>query len=110
MLTFNISTILLVVMCFVGRMIKSLQKRYQDKLALASSTAEESISNVRTVRFFSNENRMVSSYEKDINQSYFLGRKLAAVMGTYVVIIVCVYVHVKIRGCHVVLCIRIMEV
>jgi len=72
-------------MSFVGRMVKSLQKKYQDKLALASSTAEESISNIRTVRFFSNENKMVSSYAKDINQSFLLGRKLAAVMGVLIV-------------------------
>ena len=74
-------------MSFVGRMVKSLQKKYQDKLALASSTAEESISNIRTVRFFSNENKMVSSYAKDINQSFLLGRKLAAVMGVLIVVL-----------------------
>ena len=62
--------------------MKSLQKDFQDKLAHASSTAEESISNVRTVRFFSNENKMVSVYGKDIDLSYLLGRKLSAVMGT----------------------------
>ena len=67
----------------VGRMLKSLQKDFQDKLAHASSTAEESISNIRTVRFFSNENKMVSYYGKDIDLSYLLGRKLSAVIGTY---------------------------
>jgi len=77
---------LLCIMSSVGRMVKSLQKNYQDKLALASSTAEESISNIRTVRFFSNENRMVSSYGKDIHQSFLLGRKIAALMGMLAVV------------------------
>ena len=62
-------------------MLKSLQKDFQDKLAHASSTAEESISNVRTVRFFSNESKMVSLYGEDIDLSYLLGRKLSAVIG-----------------------------
>ena len=65
----------------IGRLLKSLQKDFQDKLANASSTAEESISNVRTVRFFSNENKMVSSYSVDIDESYKLGRKLSGVTG-----------------------------
>ena len=69
------------VVFILGRMLKSLQKEFQDKLAHASSTAEESISNVRTVRFFSNENKMVSLYGKDIDFSYQLGKKLAAVIG-----------------------------
>ena len=68
----------------IGRSLKSLQKDFQDKLAHASSTAEESISNVRTVRFFSNENKMVSLYGKDIDLSYLLGKKLSAVIGTYI--------------------------
>ena len=66
----------------IGRLLKSLQKNFQDELAHASSTAEESISNVRTVRFFSNENKMVSSYSIDIDRSYMLGRKLSGVTGT----------------------------
>ena len=69
------------VVLVLGRMLKSLQKEFQDKLAHASSTAEESISNIRTVRFFSNESKMVSLYGKDIDLSYLLGKKLAAVIG-----------------------------
>ena len=65
----------------LGRSLKSLQKEFQDKLAHASSTAEESISNIRTVRFFSNEDKMVSLYGKDIDLSYLLGKKLSAVIG-----------------------------
>jgi len=65
----------------LGRALKSLQKDFQDKLAHSSSTAEESISNVRTIRFFSNESKMVALYSKDIDLSYLLGRKLAAVTG-----------------------------
>jgi len=85
-------------MSFVGRMVKSLQKKYQDKLALASSTAEESISNIRTVRFFSNENKMVSSYGKDINQSFLLGRKLAAVTGVLIVVLLLYFCNIMWYG------------
>ena len=63
--------------------MKSLRKRFQDKLALANNTAEETISNMRTVRAFMNEEKMKGLYNKDINLSYFLGRKIAFLQGDY---------------------------
>ena len=65
----------------VGKYLKNLRKRFQDALARASSTAEESIANVRTVRSFSNDPKMVASYAVDINESYRIGRNLAAITG-----------------------------
>lgn len=67
----------------LGRFLKNLRKRFQDKLAHASSTAEESISNIITVRSFSNESKMVDLYSNDINESYYLGRKLAVLIGVF---------------------------
>ena len=64
-----------------GRFLKDLRKNFQDKLAHANSTAEESISNVVTVRSFSNESKMTHLYGVDIDKSYQLGKKLAILTG-----------------------------
>ena len=69
-----------------GKYLKNLRKRFQDALARASSTAEESIANVRTVRSFSNDYKMVESYATDINESYRIGRNLAAITGMVMVV------------------------
>ena len=66
-----------------GRFLKNLRKKFQDELAHASSTAEESISNMITVRSFSNESKMVDIYSGDIDKSYQLGRKLAFLIGVF---------------------------
>ena len=66
-----------------GRFLKNLRKKFQDELAHASSTAEESISNMITVRSFSNESKMVDIYSGDIDKSYLLGRKLAFLIGVF---------------------------
>lgn len=65
----------------LGRFLKNLKQRFQDKLALANNTAEESISNMRTVRAFSNEDKMKTLYDQDIDKSYSLGRKIAFLQG-----------------------------
>lgn len=66
-----------------GRFLKKLRKEFQDKLAHANSTAEESISNVTTVRSFSCEPKMKQLYARDIDASYDLGRKLAFLSGAF---------------------------
>ena len=66
---------------YVGRFLKSLRKKFQDKLAEANNVAEETISNIRTVRSFSNESKMNRFYERDINKSYRLGRTLGILIG-----------------------------
>ncbi len=63
--------------------MKKIKKKFQDKLAHASSTAEESLSNMVTVRSFSNETKMVDLYSDDIDKSYNLGRRLAFMIGTF---------------------------
>ena len=70
-----------------GRFLKKVKKEFQDKLAHANSTAEESISNIITVRSFSNEPKMVGLYSKDIDKSYHLGRKLSFMIGTFMGIV-----------------------
>ena len=66
-----------------GRYMKKVRKEYQDKLALANSTAEEAISNLRTVRAFSNERKMTSLYDIDINSSYRLGKILSVLSALF---------------------------
>lgn len=63
--------------------MKGLRKDFQDKLAHASSTADESFGNVVTVRSFSNEMKMVDHYSQDIDESFNLGKKLAFFTGTF---------------------------
>ncbi len=60
-----------------------MRKEFQDELAHASSTADESFGNVVTVRSFSNEKKMIQHYSKDINKSYELGKKLAVLIGIF---------------------------
>ena len=67
--------------------MKKLRKDFQDKLAHANSTAEESISNILTVRSFSNESKMNRIYDADIDLSYRLGQKLAFLIGTFMGVI-----------------------
>lgn len=71
----------------VGRFLKNLRKEFQDELAHASSTAEESFGNMGTVRSFSNEGKMITIYSKDIDKSYSLGKRLAVMIGLFMGIV-----------------------
>ena len=65
--------------------MQGLRKKFQDELAAASTTAEESIGNIRTVRSFSQERKAMSNYKADIDKSYNVGAKLALASGTLIV-------------------------
>ena len=52
-----------------GRKVKEIRKAFQDRLADASTTAEENIGSVRTVKCFSNEPRACSDYDKSVHES-----------------------------------------
>lgn len=62
--------------------MQGLRKKFQDELAAASTTAEESIGNIRTVRSFSQERKAMDNYKLDIDKSYKVGAKLALASGT----------------------------
>ena len=66
----------------LGRFVQGLRKKFQDELAAASTTAEESIGNIRTVRSFSQERKAMDNYKADIDKSYNVGAKLALASGT----------------------------
>jgi ABC-type multidrug transport system fused ATPase/permease subunit len=66
-----------------GHYIKNLRKRFQDCLAEAGTAAEESISSIRTVRSFSNEDKSMMDYNKKIDKSYQVGKKSALAIGIF---------------------------
>ena len=66
-----------------GKKVKTLRKLFQDSLAEASTTAEESISNIRTVRTFSREDKCTDEYAVDIQKSYVQGASLAKWIGGF---------------------------
>ena len=65
----------------IGKYVQGLQKTFQDELAAASTTAEESIGNLRTVRSFSQEKKSMRLYGVDIDKSFKIGAKLALSAG-----------------------------
>jgi ATP-binding cassette subfamily B protein len=66
-----------------GRFVKSLSKKVQDALAKSSDVAEESFSNIRTVRSFGQESKHKKLYSDAIEESYQLAKKLALAGGTF---------------------------
>jgi len=77
-----------------GGVVRKLRKKFQDELAAAGTTAEESISNIRkyrlnffrlefivyflgTVRIFGAELKVSNHYQESLLKSYQIGKKLA---------------------------------
>ncbi|EFC42701.1 abc transporter [Naegleria gruberi] len=66
-----------------GKIVKRLSKQVQDALAKSSEVAEESFSNLRTVRSFSKEYTHVSQYNVSIDDTLKLARKLSVSSGFF---------------------------
>eukprot|EP00051_Salpingoeca_urceolata_P021779 m.346091 g.346091 ORF g.346091 m.346091 type:complete len:449 (-) comp19860_c0_seq28:68-1414(-) len=66
-----------------GGRLRKLQKSFQDRLADASTAAEEVLSSMRTVRSFANERVACGEYGGKIDESYALGKKLALLQGGF---------------------------
>ena len=66
-----------------GRTARSLSKRTQDALAAATTVAEESLGNVRTVRAFAREDAEVGRYRKEVDTAFDMGRRTAAAYGMF---------------------------
>lgn len=66
-----------------GRMVSKLSKEQTDALARATSVAEEKISAVRTVRYFSQEQREISHYGEKINAVYQLAKRVGFASGAF---------------------------
>ena len=67
--------------CRAGKFAKRLREAFQSRLADASTTAEECISGLRTVRSFAGEAKSADQYAEDVGRSYDVGKKLSAALG-----------------------------
>lgn len=59
-----------------SRFVQGLSRRHQDALAFASNVAEESISNVRTVRALGQEEKQSKMYGAHVEQSFQCAKRL----------------------------------
>uniref|UniRef100_A0A8D2D447 ABC-type oligopeptide transporter ABCB9 n=1 Tax=Sciurus vulgaris TaxID=55149 RepID=A0A8D2D447_SCIVU len=84
LVTFMGFPIIMVVSSIYGKYYKRLSKEVQSALARASNTAEETISAMKTVRSFANEEEEAEVYLRKLQQVYKLNRKEAAAYMYYV--------------------------
>ena len=66
-----------------GRFLKRVSKAYQDALASAAATAQESLSGLRTVRSFGAERLESKRYDAKVYESYALGAKRSIAYGGF---------------------------
>lgn len=66
-----------------ARMVRRLSRQTQDALAAASEVAEETLSNIRTVRSFAREGQETARYGGRVDEAFALGRRLAVVYGSF---------------------------
>uniref|UniRef100_A0A8C5NZY4 ABC-type oligopeptide transporter ABCB9 n=1 Tax=Jaculus jaculus TaxID=51337 RepID=A0A8C5NZY4_JACJA len=84
LVTFMGFPIVMMVSNIYGKYYKRLSKEVQSALARASTTAEETISAMKTVRSFANEEEEAEVFLRKLQQVYKLNRKEAAAYMTYV--------------------------
>ncbi|XP_042525009.1 ABC-type oligopeptide transporter ABCB9 isoform X3 [Dipodomys spectabilis] len=84
LVTFMGFPIIMTVSSIYGKYYKRLSKEVQSALARASNTAEETISAMKTVRSFANEEEEAEVYLRKLQQVYKLNRKEAAAYMSYV--------------------------
>uniref|UniRef100_A0A2K5MGY6 ABC-type oligopeptide transporter ABCB9 n=1 Tax=Cercocebus atys TaxID=9531 RepID=A0A2K5MGY6_CERAT len=84
LVTFMGFPIIMMVSNIYGKYYKRLSKEVQNALARASNTAEETISAMKTVRSFANEEEEAEVYLRKLQQVYKLNRKEAAAYMYYV--------------------------
>ncbi|XP_062942845.1 ABC-type oligopeptide transporter ABCB9 isoform X3 [Cynocephalus volans] len=84
LVTFMGFPIIMMVSNIYGKYYKRLSKEVQNALARASNTAEETISAMKTVRSFANEEEEAEVYSRKLQQVYKLNRKEAAAYMYYV--------------------------
>ena len=66
-----------------ARTVRGLSKQTQDALAAATSVAEETLGNIRTVRSFAREQQEIARYDARVDESFVLGRRLALTYGAF---------------------------
>ncbi len=68
---------------YYGRYIRKLSKRFQDALAAATEVAEETLSGIRTVRAFAQEEAEVGRYGAEVEQSFEVARSRAQAVALF---------------------------
>lgn len=88
--SWRLTVLMLAVVPFVAvgavvfaRAVRKLSRRTQDALAAASEVAEETLSNIRTVRSFAREGEETRRYGGKVDDAFRLGRRLAVVYGSF---------------------------
>lgn len=66
------------------RFVEKISKEIQDLLAVASATAVEIFSSIRTVRSFTQEERMKENYSEEIEASYDAGKTYSIAYGVFI--------------------------
>lgn len=67
-----------------GRRLRSISTDFQDRLAVANSLAEEAISSVRVVKWFTAEEETARLYDQDIRKSYEIAVRRARLRAVFV--------------------------
>jgi subfamily B ATP-binding cassette protein MsbA len=76
---------LAVIAAFVfGRKLRRISTKFQDRLATANSLAEEAISSVRVVKWFTAEDETARLYSEDIRKSYDIAVRRAKVRSVFI--------------------------
>jgi ABC-type multidrug transport system fused ATPase/permease subunit len=66
-----------------GKKVKAFSKETQDALALSSSVAEESLSGVRTVKAFAQEDWEIKRYNHQLEKSFNLSKKRISLIAKF---------------------------
>jgi ATP-binding cassette subfamily B protein len=66
-----------------GKKIKTLSKSTQDAMAMSSAVAEESISGVRTVKAFAQEDWEIKRYDEQLKKSFNLSKKRITIIANF---------------------------
>jgi len=66
-----------------GRVIRKISTSYHDQLAVANAVAEESISAVRVVKWFSAEDRLAADYDHEVTESYRIAYRRARLQALF---------------------------
>jgi subfamily B ATP-binding cassette protein MsbA len=86
-LTLTVLTFVPVVMiaAFIfGRRLRRISTDFQDRLAVANSLAEEAISSVRVVKWFTAEDETARLYDRDIRESYVIAVRRARLRSVFI--------------------------
>ena len=90
-LTLGIFGALVPISCYtgvLGKVMERIQEQMQDSKAKVTSTSQEAIANIRTVKAFSTESFEIQKFRRENNEVYKKGRKEAIV---YAVLLMGVY-------------------